>query len=82
MRMRAQQMPEPGQRIRTVVVTMATVVTVLTVVTMATVRTVLTVVTVLVLTVMAVAVLAHIRVLMTHGIQAGRNVALPHLDMP
>jgi hypothetical protein len=64
MRMRAQQMPQPGQPIWTAIVRVGMVVIMA------------------VPGVMPVPVLACIRVLVAHGVQADRTVGLPHLDMP
>jgi len=95
--MGAQHMPEARQRIRTVimgvVVITAMLVTVLGILIVAVLGTVIVVLlggravlgTVIVVVVVlggrAVLVLARIRVLVAHGIQADRRAASPHLDM-
>ena len=91
-RVRAQQVPEPRQRARTVIVSVAVImvgvlfvrqltvmaVLVLTVLAVA----VLSVVAVFVLSVVAVAVLARVGVPRAHGMRADRMARPPLLDMP
>jgi hypothetical protein len=91
-RVRAQQVPEPRQRARTAIVSVAVIRPVTRPVIMVGVVivrdlavlavTVLTVVAVAMLTVVAVAVLARVGVPRTHGMQADRIARPLHLDMP